>query len=139
MPPMSGSAWIDLFRGMPWLSWGAAIHVVLFAAVLLHATRVARPVAAGLDGEDDALRAAGAHETLGVVRRREQAQRHLDDVGFHVLDAGERAPAAERILEEILEEGGYEAECAYTKSGLPAPFAADAENVILEHLRDYGG
>ncbi|NCC92261.1 MAG: hypothetical protein EOM10_03100, partial [Opitutae bacterium] len=39
MPPMSGSAWIDLFRGMPWLSWGAAIHVVLFAAVLLHVLR----------------------------------------------------------------------------------------------------
>src|SRR5690606_22549892 len=74
-------------------------------AKLLHASVVTRPVAAGLDGEDDALRAAGAHETLGVVRRREQAQRHLDDVGFHLLDAGERAPAAERILVEVFEEG----------------------------------
>ncbi len=36
---MSGSAWSEFFRGMPWLSWGAAIHVALFASVLLHVLR----------------------------------------------------------------------------------------------------
>ena len=39
MPPMSGSAWFALFRGAPWLSWGAALHVFLFFAVALHVLR----------------------------------------------------------------------------------------------------
>ncbi|NCA82776.1 MAG: cardiolipin synthase [Opitutae bacterium] len=36
---MNGSAWFDWFRGAPWLSWGAAIHVLLFASVALHVLR----------------------------------------------------------------------------------------------------
>ena len=36
---MSGTAWHDLFRGAPWLSIGAAVHVLLFAAVALHVLR----------------------------------------------------------------------------------------------------
>lgn len=36
---MNGSAWFEYFRGAPWLSWGAAIHVLLFAAVALHVLR----------------------------------------------------------------------------------------------------
>ncbi len=36
---MSGTAWMDYFRGAPWLSWGAALHVFLFAAVVLHVLR----------------------------------------------------------------------------------------------------
>ena len=39
MPPMSGSAWTEVFRGAPWLSWGAALHVLLFVLVLLHVLR----------------------------------------------------------------------------------------------------
>jgi len=35
---------------------------------------------------------------------------------------------------KILSEGGYEAVCAYTKSGIPAPFADNTESVILEHI-----
>lgn len=30
---------MDFFRGLPWLSWGAAVHVLLFAAVVLHVLR----------------------------------------------------------------------------------------------------
>ncbi len=36
---MSGTAWMVYFRGAPWLSWGAAIHVLLFTAVVLHVLR----------------------------------------------------------------------------------------------------
>jgi cardiolipin synthase A/B len=36
---MNGPAWIDYFRGAPWLSWGAALHVLLFTAVALHVLR----------------------------------------------------------------------------------------------------
>lgn len=36
---MNGSAWFEFFRGMPWLSWGAAVHLLLFLAVLLHVLR----------------------------------------------------------------------------------------------------
>ncbi|NMB98398.1 MAG: hypothetical protein GYA02_17610 [Clostridiaceae bacterium] len=36
--------------------------------------------------------------------------------------------------QKILSEGGYEAVCAYTKSGIPAPFADNTESVILEHI-----
>ena len=36
---MNGLAWIDHFRGAPWLSWGAALHVMLFFTVALHALR----------------------------------------------------------------------------------------------------
>ena len=39
MKDMSGSAWMEHFRGAPWLSWGAAIHLLLFAAVSLHVLR----------------------------------------------------------------------------------------------------
>ena len=36
---MSGLAWSEFFRGAPWLSIGAAVHVLLFAAVALHVLR----------------------------------------------------------------------------------------------------
>ncbi len=36
---MNGTAWMDWFRGAPWLSWGAAIHLLLFASVSLHVLR----------------------------------------------------------------------------------------------------
>jgi len=36
---MNGSAWSGYFSGAPWLSAGAAIHVLLFVAVALHALR----------------------------------------------------------------------------------------------------
>ena len=36
---MNGSAWFDWFRGAPWLSVGAAVHFLLFAAVVLHVLR----------------------------------------------------------------------------------------------------
>lgn len=38
---------------------------------------------------------------------------------------------------KILSEGGYEAVCAYTKSGIPAPFADNTESVILDHIQRY--
>ena len=36
---MNGFAWMEHFRGAPWLSWGAAFHVALFGLVMLHALR----------------------------------------------------------------------------------------------------
>ncbi|NLB66766.1 MAG: cardiolipin synthase [Lentisphaerae bacterium] len=36
---MSGFAWMEFFRGMPWLSWGALIHALLFVSVVLHVLR----------------------------------------------------------------------------------------------------
>ena len=36
---MNGFAWMEHFRGAPWLSWGAAFHVALFGLVVLHALR----------------------------------------------------------------------------------------------------
>lgn len=36
---MNGFAWMEHFRGAPWLSWGAAFHVALFGLVTLHALR----------------------------------------------------------------------------------------------------
>ena len=36
---MNGLAWFDHFRGAPWLSEGAALHVFLFLLVVLHALR----------------------------------------------------------------------------------------------------
>jgi cardiolipin synthase A/B len=39
MSPMSGSAWSEFFRGLPWLSWGAAIHLLLFFSVAIHVLR----------------------------------------------------------------------------------------------------
>jgi cardiolipin synthase A/B len=39
MPPMSGSAWLEFFRGAPWLSWGATLHLMLFLAVVIHVLR----------------------------------------------------------------------------------------------------
>ena len=36
---MNGFAWMEHFRGAPWLSWGAAFHVALFGLVLAHALR----------------------------------------------------------------------------------------------------
>ncbi len=36
---MNAPAWFDFFRGAPWLSWGAAVHVLLFLLVTLHALR----------------------------------------------------------------------------------------------------
>ena len=36
---MNGSAWFEFFRGLPWLSWGAVVHLLLFLAVLLHVLR----------------------------------------------------------------------------------------------------
>ena len=39
MQAMNGSAWFEFFRGAPWLSSGAAVHVLLFLAVALHALR----------------------------------------------------------------------------------------------------
>ena len=36
---MNSTAWMDYFRGAPWLSWGAAIHLLLFTAVVLHVLR----------------------------------------------------------------------------------------------------
>ena len=36
---MNGFAWIEHFEGAPWLSGGAALHVLLFVAVALHALR----------------------------------------------------------------------------------------------------
>ncbi|NLG35443.1 MAG: cardiolipin synthase [Lentisphaerae bacterium] len=36
---MSGSAWLEFFRGAPWLSWGAALHLTLFLAVVVHVLR----------------------------------------------------------------------------------------------------
>ncbi len=36
---MNASAWVDWFRGAPWLSWGAAIHLLLFVSVALHVLR----------------------------------------------------------------------------------------------------
>ena len=36
---MSGVAWTDYFRGAPWLSAGAGIHLLLFLAVALHVLR----------------------------------------------------------------------------------------------------
>ena len=32
-------AWMEHFRGAPWLSWGAAFHVALFGLVMAHALR----------------------------------------------------------------------------------------------------
>ena len=39
MSSMNGIEWSGIFHGAPWLSWGAAIHVLLFTAVVLHALR----------------------------------------------------------------------------------------------------
>ncbi len=39
MSSMSGSAWSEMFRGVPWLSWGAAIHLLLFFSVAIHVLR----------------------------------------------------------------------------------------------------
>ena len=36
---MNGFAWSEFFRGAPWLSWGAAIHLLLFLSVALHVLR----------------------------------------------------------------------------------------------------
>ena len=36
---MNGFAWMEHFRGAPWLSWGAAFHVALFGLVMAHALR----------------------------------------------------------------------------------------------------
>jgi cardiolipin synthase len=36
---MNGLAWFEYFRGAPWLSVGATIHLLLFVAVLLHVLR----------------------------------------------------------------------------------------------------
>lgn len=36
---MNGFAWMEHFRGAPWLSWGAAFHVALFGLVTAHALR----------------------------------------------------------------------------------------------------
>ncbi|MGD9611976.1 MAG: cardiolipin synthase [Kiritimatiellia bacterium] len=36
---MNGFAWMEHFRGAPWLSWGAAFHVAIFLLVVLHALR----------------------------------------------------------------------------------------------------
>ena len=36
---MNGSAWFDWFRGAPWLSVGAAVHLLLFLSVALHVLR----------------------------------------------------------------------------------------------------
>ena len=36
---MNGFAWMEHFRGAPWLSWGAAFHVAIFLLVTLHALR----------------------------------------------------------------------------------------------------
>ncbi len=36
---MNTTAWMDYFRGAPWLSWGAAIHLLLFTSVVLHVLR----------------------------------------------------------------------------------------------------
>src|SRR5690606_2437628 len=43
--------------------------------------------------------------SASLVGRREQAQRHVDDIGLHLLDAGERPTASEGVLVEVLEEG----------------------------------
>jgi hypothetical protein len=75
------------------------------AAVLRVAALVARPVAAGLHRLDDAFGATGGHEALRLVGCVEQAQRHRHDLVLHLLHAGERAPGAERVLAEVLEEG----------------------------------
>lgn len=36
---------------------------------------------------------------------------------------------------KILNEGGYEAQCAYTKSGLPGAFAENTEEVIIDYIK----
>ena len=36
---MSAETWADYFRGTPWLSLGATVHVCLFLAVALHVLR----------------------------------------------------------------------------------------------------
>ena len=36
---MNGPAWFGYFEGAPWLSGGAALHVLLFLAVAMHALR----------------------------------------------------------------------------------------------------
>ena len=36
---MNGSAWFGYFEGAPWLSGGAALHVLLFLSVAMHALR----------------------------------------------------------------------------------------------------
>lgn len=36
---MNGMAWSEFFRGAPWLSLGAAVHLLLFLSVALHALR----------------------------------------------------------------------------------------------------
>ena len=36
---MNGLAWTEFFQGTPWLSGGAALHVLIFLAVALHALR----------------------------------------------------------------------------------------------------
>ncbi len=39
LPAMNGSAWLEWIQGLPWLSWGAVVHVLLFIAVALHVLR----------------------------------------------------------------------------------------------------
>lgn len=136
MPPMSGSAWIDLFRGMPWLSWGAAIHVVLFAAVLLHVLRHRRradstllwlfvtwtlPVAGAL------LYAMFGVDRVPKVRWRRGVQRRVR------MDGARRATTEEMLPAAYWQSmGGAPAtpEDEWTRS-LDRPMAATLDNFPL--------
>lgn len=99
---MNGSVWLDHFRGAPWLSWGAAIHLLLFTAVALHVLRHRRRadstllwlfIAWSLPVVGTVLYAMFGVDRVPKERWRRNVQRH-------VRMEGARAAATDDVLPE---------------------------------------
>jgi cardiolipin synthase A/B len=99
---MNGPAWLDYFRGAPWLSWGAAIHLLLFTAVALHVLRHRRRADSTLLWLSVAwsLPVFGAllYAMLGVDRVPKERWRR--SVQRHVRMEGARAAATDDVIPE---------------------------------------
>lgn len=99
---MNWPAWFEHFRGAPWLSLGAATHVLLFAAVALHVLRHRRRadstllwlfVAWSLPVVGAALYAMMGVDRVPKERWRRSVQRHVR------MD-GAREAASDEVLPE---------------------------------------
>lgn len=100
---MNGYAWFEHFRGAPWLSWGAAIHLLLFVSVALHVLRHRRRsdstllwlfIAWSLPVVGAVLYAMFGVDRVPKERWRRSVQRHVRLEGARKATTGDVLPEA---------------------------------------------